>query len=278
MSKILKTELQRSFQNKLFVISLLISMALVLWYSIERLPACLEKNATFGMDLMADDFLEISFTNWIGSHNIYLQQNIFYIIFPLLATLPFGGSFYSDINDGYIKNICIRIKKEEYLLSKYIAVFVSGGMAVVIPMIGSFLISAAYLPTMLPESSYAFTNIVSVNKWANLFFTFPFAYFLIYSLMMFIFSGFIACMSLMISYFSSKSFLPLVFPFFIYIFLSLTFEILNLNGYSIRNLLTTTDEYSTTLSVLVMCVLLFVLSFVPYYMIGVKKDVFAFEK
>jgi hypothetical protein len=273
MPSIIKQEIKRSFNNKLFLVSVLISTALVLWYSIERMPFCIEKNLTFSTERFSDDFLEISYTNWLGSHNIFLQQNIFYLIIPLLAVLPFGNSFFSDINNGVTKSIYIRTKKSHYLIAKYIAVFISGGCACVVPMVLSFTVSSALLPTMLPESSYAYTNIFASYKWADIFFTRPFLYILLYMGVVFILAGLIACISLAVSYFSFKSFLPLLFPFFVYMFISLFFELLNLEGYSIRNLLTTTGINSTTSTVIIMAVFLFIISFIPYYIIGVKKDV-----
>lgn len=273
MLKILKCEIKRSFCNYMFLTSLLISGILVIWYSAERIPICIEINSSVFDDLVYDNFLEVSYTNWIGSHNIYIQQNILYLIIPVLAVLPFGGSFYKDIKEGYIKNICIRTSKSNYLISKYIAVFISGGCAVVIPMILSFVISSAFLPTMMPEASYAYTNIFSTNKWADLLFVHPFLYTLFYMGVTFLFSGLTACMALFITYFSNKSFLVLVFPFFIYIFSSLVFELLDLYGFSVRNLIITTGEQGTTFSVIIVAVIFFALSFFPYYFWGVKKDV-----
>ena len=273
MLKILKCEIKRSFCNYMFLVSIFISGVLVIWYSMERIPLCVECNASFYNENIYDNFLEVSYTNWIGSQNMYIQQNILYLIIPLLAVLPFGNSLYIDINQGYIKNICTRTSKSHYLLSKYIAVFLSGGCAVILPMILSFVISSAFLPTMLPESSYIFTNIYPVYKWADLLFVHPFLYTFLYIGITFVFSGLTACMSLFITYFVDKNFIVLAFPFFIYIFSSLFFELLDLEGFSIRNILTTTGEQGTTLSVIILVTSLFVLSFYPYYIWGVKRDV-----
>ena len=160
-------------------------------------------------------FFEISYTNWIGSHNIYLQQNIFYMAIPILATLPFGSSFYDDINRGYARNVCVRAKKKYYLVAKYIAVFVSGGCVVAIPMVLSFLISSIFLPTMLPEASYTFTNIYPAYKWADLFYVQPLLYTSIYIFITFLFSGVTASLSLFITFFLNRKFVTFVFPFFI---------------------------------------------------------------
>ena len=108
------------------------------------------------------------------------SKTIFYMAIPILATLPFGSSFYDDINRGYARNVCVRAKKKYYLIAKYIAVFVSGGCVVAIPMVFSFLISSMFLPTMLPEASYTFTNIYPAYKWADLFYVQPLLYTSIY--------------------------------------------------------------------------------------------------
>ena len=71
MQRMIKFELKRSFKNRLFLISLLISLALVTWYSIERIPYCVQLNSEFLNDENLMGFFEISYTNWIGSHNIF---------------------------------------------------------------------------------------------------------------------------------------------------------------------------------------------------------------
>ena len=55
MQRMIKFELKRSFKNRLFLISLLISLALVTWYPIERLPYCLQLNSEFLNDENLND-------------------------------------------------------------------------------------------------------------------------------------------------------------------------------------------------------------------------------
>jgi len=165
----------------------------------------------------------------------------------------------------------IRVKKKEYLIAKYFSVFISGGLSAVSPLVLSFMISSAFLPSMLPEASYLFTNIISSDKWTDIFFTNPYAYIGIYSGLVFIFGGLLACMALTVSYFTSKSFLPLTFPFFVYLFSSLFCELTGLDQFSVRKILET-GEFGTLFSIALMAVMFFVLSFVPYYIIGKAKD------
>lgn len=274
MSQIIKSEIKRSFTGKMFLVAVVILTLLVVWYSVERIPNCIEINNSFENDKMFDKFLETSYTNWIGSHNLFLQQNILYFIIPLVAVIPYGNSLFSDINSGYIKNVCIRTKKSHYFIAKYIAVFLSGGAAVVLPMLLSFLISCAFLPSLTPEPSYMFTNIYTCNKWASLLFSNPNLYIAVTLLFVFVFSGLIACLSLSLSLFSEKSFLVMLFPFFVYIISSLVCELLDVYSYSIRNVITATSEGTTTMNVIVIGTILFVVTFVPYYMVGVRTDVY----
>ena len=98
MLGMIKFELKRSFKNRLFLISLLISLALVTWYSIERIPYCVQLNSEFLNDENLIGFFEISYTNWIGSHNIYIQHIIFLMAISIFATFQFGSSLFDDIN------------------------------------------------------------------------------------------------------------------------------------------------------------------------------------
>ena len=138
----------------------------------------------------------------------------------------------------------------------------------------SFLISSMFLPTMLPEASYTFTNIYPAYKWADLFYVQPLLYTSIYIFITFLFSGVTASLSLFITFFLDRKFVTFVFPFFIYIFSSFCLEMLGFDAYSIRNLVTTTSESGTTFSVTILFLIFFCLSFFPYYFIGAKKDVF----
>lgn len=104
-------------------------------------------------------------------------------------------------------------QEKYYLVAKYIAVFVSGGCVVAIPMVLSFLISSIFLPTMLPEASYTFTNIYPAYKWADLFYVQPLLYTSIYIFITFLFSGVTASLSLFITFFLNRKFVTFVFLF-----------------------------------------------------------------
>lgn len=272
MRGILRTEIKRSFFNSSFLISLGISTLLIIWYSIDTLPFLMDKNADFFNRAIPGDFLETSFTMWIGSANLRLQQDIFYFLIPILGVLPFGVSFFTDKTGGYAKSICVRTGKSRYLLSKYFAVFLSGGTAAAFPMVLSFITASAFLPSMLPEVAHVFTNILFADKWSEIFFVNPYLYMAFYTGLVYAFGGLLSCTALLVSCFSSKKFLPLIFPFFVYIISSLFFELIGQNDFSIRKVLET-EAFGTPFSIIVMAASLFIISFVPYFIFSKRDDV-----
>lgn len=278
MKRILNVEIKRSFRNKFFILSICISMVLVLWFAVERIPFCIQENEYNLANSTGEIFFEVSFLNFICSENLYIQQKLFYVLIPVLATISYGGSFYTDINSGFIEHIGVRVKKTHFLISKYISTFICSGVSIILPAVMSFIISAAFLPSMKPEVSYIFTNITSEYKWSEILFTNPYLYIFINFVLLFLYSGFIGCMGLTVSYFSSKYFLPIIFPLIFHIATSLVFELTGLVGFSPRNVIVTLSEETTTFSVFAVLLMLFVLSFFPYFLIGIKRSIFDYEK
>lgn len=275
MTRTIKMEISRSFNNKFFVISLIIGIGIVVFYAIDSLPFCIAENEQFATgETFPMDYYKVSYIHWIGSMVVSVAQYIFYLIIPLLAVLPFAGSLFSDIKSGYVKNICVRTNKKHYLIGKYIGVFLSGGAAVAIPLAVSFLITTAFLPTMTPEAAYYLTNVYFTQKWAEVIFQSPIMYVFLYIMLAFLYAGLLATFSLFISFITDKSFLPLVIPFFIYITISFSCEIFEIQDYNIMSFLKPIVTTGSTFSVLIWALGMFLVSFIPYYAIGVKKDVY----
>ncbi len=157
--------------------------------------------------------------------------------------------------------MCVRAKKKYYLIAKYIAVFVSGGCVVAIPMVLVFsFLQCFYQQCFLKHLIHLLTYILLING-LICFYVQPLLYTSIYIFITFLFSGVTASLSLFITFFLDRKFVTFVFPFFIYIFSSFCLEMLGFDAYSIRNLVTTTSESGTTFSVTILF-LIFLLPFI----------------
>ena len=69
---------------------------------------------------------------------VNFENELFVRIIPLLAAIPYAITYCSDIRTGIVKNYYIRTKKINYLFSKYLAVFLTGGTTVTVPLLINF--------------------------------------------------------------------------------------------------------------------------------------------
>lgn len=272
MGKIIKSELNRGFCNRGMKVSLILSTLLVFWHAITVIPPFFRINALIEGGEISNELIFTSFNAWIGNRVTYLPQSVFYFSIPFLAVIPYGTSYYMDKESGYEKNIYIRSSKKHYLLAKYFSVFLCGGVAIVTPMILDFLLVSSFLPSVLPDPSYLYANVFADDKLASLFYRVPFVYMGCYLLLIFFISGLLATTALAITDISSKIYLPLFFPFFIYIISSLIFELSDNNDFSIRKVLET-DAAGSTVSISIILAALLLLSFLPFYFGGRKRDI-----
>lgn len=226
MSNILKVELRRAFCNKKFLISLSLGMSIVIMFAIRYIPGSLERiemSRSYGKG----EFEGLALVKWIGANSYSAEGYLFFLILPLLATLPYGTSYFEDIKGGVYKNIVLKGGKKQYFISKYIATFLSGGAAVVIPMIFSLMVSMMFLPTHMPSSAAGVFSITGRTMFNELFYTRPFIYIAVYLIIDFIMSGFIATIALIVTGFSSYRFIVELAPLFIYIFVFSMFNLIN---------------------------------------------------
>ena len=79
-----------------------------------------------------------------------------------------------DRKSGYIKNIYTRVSKRRYLMSKYLAVFLCGGLAVVLPLVVNLGVTAVILPSHLPEIVTSVYTIDATAVLGDLFITQPY--------------------------------------------------------------------------------------------------------
>ena len=154
------------------------------------------------------------FKLWLGGEMLSWQASNFFLLLPIIiAAMPFGTSYYTDVKTGFIKNILVRCKKRHYIIGKIIATFLSGAVAVILPLIFSFLFSIATLPSITPISETFSYPINYRSMWGEMYYSEPFKYVIFYIIIIFMFSGLIATFSLVFSFFIKNKLAVLVSPF-----------------------------------------------------------------
>lgn len=160
----------------------------------------------------------ISYKGWIGFEYTLPYSVIFFCILPILAALPYAGSYFQDINSGYMKNICAKSSRKNYYFSKLIAVFIIAAVAVMVPMLLDLYVCAGLYPTRKPELLLANVPGVSEKSLLSSFYSYnPIIYCLVFTLLDGVFAGLFGIFSVMISEKVQSLFACICLPFLVYL-------------------------------------------------------------
>lgn len=227
MKNLLRTELRKAFRNGYFLASLtlgILFVALSAWYEISlyysdigflQQVRTVEEMGYVKYPLVP---MSILYNSWIGGECVSVGYTLFFTLLPLLAVLPYGRSFSQEQKNGYLKVIIPRCGRTRYFASKWVATFLSGGVAVVLPLLVSLGICALVFPAVKPNVIYNhYFAFGHESMGSALFHTHPLVYTLLYLGIDFVFSGLFACLSLTTAFFFRQRLAPLVVPFLLLI-------------------------------------------------------------
>lgn len=265
----IKIELNRAFINKMFLISLVLSFLIVILQVVQdALPYANE------LYLYPDQYPPSIYNSCLGL-SVSVWNAIFYLIFPVLSAMPYADSFLSDKKSGYIKNIYTRTNKKNYLIAKFISVFLSGGMVVLLPLLLNILLVALCVPAVIPDASTGFFPIFSNFTGAEVYYTNPLLYVLLYALLMFFVSGCFACTSLLFSFFVKYKYVVLMSPFLLFMAISCISTLLSLNNpLNISQWIIPSQQFQTlnlSVAIIEMLAILF-LTYIIYFLKGTHDD------
>lgn len=208
----MKIEIKRSLKNKMMLVAILLGCAISISHAIQYV---------FVKDVYDSSIIwcpESVYYNWLGASSFPMQSYLYYLILPILAVLPAGTLLYDDLKSGYVKNVFIRTKKRNYFIAKYVAVFLSGGIAFVLPLILNLILTSMWLPALIPEPIIGIgPSLTSVGY--EIYYSHPLIYNCLFLIVDFIFAGSMASISLLVAYFVEHKFVVLMSPFIAYYFI-----------------------------------------------------------
>ena len=217
----------------------------------------------------------IAFEKYIGD-NMFLPYNgIYYILFPILAVLPFGTSLVRDEQLHYTRNILVRQSKRRYFLAKYIAAYVSGAVAVLLPLALLFALCATKYPCAELYQRAQRSFIMDRNMFSQFYYTAPWIYMLIYWFVNMLAGGMLAGTALLLSQFIHKRMSVVFIPFIVYSYMAYLFggqaqyerfslkSVINMS----EGAITVTAEYTAVMFASVTLV-----TFLVYYVVGITKE------
>ncbi|MGG3445045.1 hypothetical protein CN957_02425 [Bacillus cereus] len=154
------------------------------------------------------------FNFWIGFDGMKIGA-IWYLLIPILASLPYSDSYLIDKQTNYISTMYSKINRFQYMLSKYLVTFFTGGIVIILPFLLNFVYLVTFLPNVLPENQYM-GPVQYEDPFAFLFYINPILFVLMYLVFIFILSGLYACVSLAFSKIFRNRFIVLLSAFILY--------------------------------------------------------------
>lgn len=276
MKPLLKTEFERAYRSTGMKISLMTGLVIAFIQYIREVFPWRNDIITYFDGRYMTYPLSV-FNMWLGSDDTSPWLMTYLMLFPILAAIAYGASYYDDIKSGYIKSVCTRVKKNKYLMAKYIAVFISAGTTVIIPMLFNLMLTAAIMPSLIPSMNDLFAP-GSVGMFSYVFYTKPYLYIFIYLCMYFVYAGVLASISLAVSKTAGYRFVVLIIPFAFYYATGLISPLVR-NDYimeiSLRRVLAMTQYRSISeITFFGEALVIGIVAFVIYYAGGMKDDIF----
>lgn len=218
-------ELYRAFHSRTFNISLAIGTVICI---LDLLTFCTRLGIKGKYLIQA----------WIGADYQFAYNQMFYILLPVLACLPYAGSLYTDIKTGYDKNICVKTSRINYVAAKCISVFLSGSAGVAIPLFLNFFVAAGIFSDYHTERLTAESiGLIDRCMFVSVYNLDPALYCLLYILIDSLFAGVIALTSLSIARIVKSHFTAVVTPMIIVIIFSTMSGVKDFGNWSVLDML-----------------------------------------
>ena len=181
MKPVIKFEFYRAFRSRGFYVALLLGTALAIG------DIVLFHNA-FRDTIDA----KVVMQTWIGTDYQFVTNSLFYALLPILAALPYAGTYYEDIKTGYLKNILLHTSRRGYYMAKSFVVFVMAAITVMIPLLLDLMAVMTIYPLRMPERlEFLAAGILDVNLFSGLYETNGALYALAFILLDGLFAGLI---------------------------------------------------------------------------------------
>ncbi len=259
-------EIKRCFSRISFKIALLIGIVLCILSSI------LMKTEPYSIQYYIKAYEISSYDNFIF-FNLNSISNILILIFPILSVLSYSDSYLEDIHSGLIKYIYTRYSKNKYLACKFVANFIAGGLAFVIPLIINFIILILSYPSLPTHSILGKQTILCGGLFASLFYAHPIIYIGMWLVIYFMYAGAFASIALGISTIIRNKFVVLFIPFLLCNVIGIVLDVMNKYYYSPLSFLYLSTKQDIRI---IICefVGIMIVSISMFYFGGTKNEVY----
>jgi len=222
MNSLFKSEFKRQLTyNPLFWICIAIGACIALlaaWIEIQIELNTLEATLQQGDHLSYNTLLSVisAYTAWIPTRIGDFYSGLYYLLWPLLATIPAAWILSNDSKEGVLEQQCLRIRKASVIRIKLYVSFVSGGICSALPLVLNFLAVICFLPLSTPKIYDEIYTAVPMNSlFSGLFYNSPLAYVIALSVLAFILGGLFSCVVSLFASLSKTTFQAIFVSYFL---------------------------------------------------------------
>lgn len=271
------TEIWKSLNNKMFLYALLLGL-LISTINIFENSIIVRELSQYIINSngnMSSGYQGFSlFVNWIAVNGTSLGSRAYQFVWPILATMPYGWAYYHERKTGVYNQLILRSGSTNYFVSKFVAVFFSGGLASSVPVLFNLLINALICPYCIPKVISSLVMIFDGYFLSQTFYTNPWLHAVIWCGVVFMYGGVVASLSFMVGTKPHLSVMVILSPFALLAFLdavlSLVHEFVSYNiEFSPLKLIIAATSYPNPewAVVLVFCIMFLVSVFVGYWQV-----------
>lgn len=123
-------------------------------------------------------------------------------------------SLSDESKSGYLRQMTLKKGQMRYYFAKYIVTFTSGFLLAAIPLLINVIITACYIPAYKPDPlEQLYSGQYYGQYLANIFYSEPFAFMIIFILIPGLFCGLWADLSMCLSFFIKNKFFVVIIPY-----------------------------------------------------------------
>lgn len=211
LKKTLKIEFQKVFASKMFWIALMIGICLAGAQAVQTAKYVQWVNE--GTDFHPSGFDSTSLlVFWLGVDNRTAIGSIFFLTLPILASMPFGASYFTERKTGYSVQMITRSGQVMYLWAKWIATFVSGILVIMLPLLLNLMANALVCPLGKVRVLSLIVYVGQESFASKLFYSHPLVYILVSLILSSVWGGICSTISLTVGMFLKNKILIILSP------------------------------------------------------------------
>lgn len=214
------------------------------------------------------------YTKWFELGAISRLNSLFFLLLPIIASIPFADTYLKDKQTGFLLSVFSRGHIKDYFTKLFLTNYLVSGLVVTFPLILNVYLAFMFLPNISPDPVVNdLTNISSLNTlFPDLYYNYPFFHILIYIFIAFLFAGLYASISLSVSLYLNNRFIVILFPFIVQMFLSMFYQLIGKSHLDPTSMIQQLSGYlGVTFSGLVLTFVFGMIICIGLYIFGVKK-------